>query len=69
MVEKTVSTQDKQSSRHTSESTSNLISYLRSEGEARSEIREVRRNHGNFDFPVRPGVPYISQSEIQVAHL
>jgi hypothetical protein len=34
IVEKTVRTQDKQSSRQTSESTSNFMSYLRSEVEA-----------------------------------
>jgi hypothetical protein len=57
IVEKTVNTQDKQSSRHTSESTSNVISsYLHSEGEARPDIHDMRRNVGNLALPVRLGV-------------
>jgi hypothetical protein len=48
IVEKTVMTQDKQSSRHTSESTSNFMFYLHSEVEARVQSEEVTRNLGNL---------------------
>jgi hypothetical protein len=47
IVEKTVSTQDKQSSRHTSESTSSFMFYLHPEIEARLRSDEARRNVGN----------------------
>ena len=66
IVEKTVSTQDKQSSRHTSESTSSFIIYLRSEVEARLRSEEVRDNLGNLGVPEGVGLPYISESEIRV---
>jgi len=48
IVEKTVMTQDKQSSRHTSESTSNFMFYLHSEVEARVRSEDVTRNLGNL---------------------
>jgi hypothetical protein len=68
IVEKTVSTQDKQSSRHTSESTSNLISSIFTRKERLvPRSKEVRRNLRNLGLPVRLGVPYISESEIQLA--
>ncbi len=65
IVEETVSTQDKQSSRHTSESTSIFMFYLHSEAEARPRSEEVRHNLGNLGPSW--GVPYISEGEIRVA--
>jgi hypothetical protein len=65
IVEKTVSTQDKQSSRHTRKSTSIFMFYLHSEAEACPRSEEVRHNLGNTGPSW--GVPYISESEIRVA--
>jgi len=59
IVEKTVNTQDKQSSRHTSESTSNLISSIFTRKERLvPDIQEVRRNRGNLALPVTMGVSF-----------
>jgi|HubBroStandDraft_4_1064222.scaffolds.fasta_scaffold461107_1 hypothetical protein len=48
IVEKTVRTQDKQSSRHNSESTSNFMFYLHSEVGARPISEDVTRNLRNL---------------------
>ena len=60
IVEKTVSTQDKQSRRHTSERTSNFMFYLRSEVEDCLRPEEVRRNPGNLPS-CKAGRSYISE--------
>src|SRR5580704_14779742 len=56
IVEKTVRTQDKQSSRHTSESTSSFMFYLHSEVEARLRSEEMTPNLSNLRIPVMQSV-------------
>jgi len=67
IVEETVSTQDKQSSRHTSESTSIFMFYLHLEAEAFPRSEEARHNIGNLGFP--EVFPASLKSEIGVALL
>jgi hypothetical protein len=63
IVEKTVSTQDKQSSRHTSESTSNLISSIFTRKERLvPRSKEVTHNLGNVGLPVGLDVPDVSET-------
>ena len=66
MVEQIVSTHDKQSRRHTSESTSNLISSIFTRKERIvPRSKEVSHNLGNLGLPLRLGFPFISERQIQ----
>ena len=68
MVEQIVSTHDKQSRRHTSESTSNLISSIFTRKERIvPRSKEVSHNLGNLGLPLRLGFPFISERQIQLA--